>query len=147
LTSERKTGFVEAFSTGVGGMIGGGIFALGLSLQLAGTLCTLAFLLAGLGALATSYSYSEAFHPLSERGRTIEYSILLGLFCRSILAGGLNIMLLASYIVMVALHAHAFGSYAASLFGEAILLRHVFIALAIAMHVFECAQRCGGWRS
>ena len=56
----RKIGFWEAFSIGVGGMIGGGIFAvLGLSIQLSKSAAPIAFLLAGLIALATAYSYAR----------------------------------------------------------------------------------------
>ncbi|ALL00304.1 amino acid:proton symporter, ABT family [Pyrodictium delaneyi] len=135
MPDRRKIGFIEAFSIGVGGMIGGGIFAvLGLSLQLAGTAAPVAFLLAGLVALATSYSYAKLSIRYPSEGGTIEY--IVRAFGRGILAGGLNIMLLTSYIVMIALYAYAFGSYAASLFGEAVLLRHVFIALAIAIFTF-----------
>lgn len=50
------------------------------------------------------------------------------------LSGGLNIMLLASYIVMIALYAHAFASYGASL-----LPGHYNIAyVALAAFVVAC---------
>ena len=58
MSGRERIGFREAFSIGVGGMIGGGIFAvLGLSLQLSGGGAPVAFGIAGLVALTTSYSY------------------------------------------------------------------------------------------
>lgn len=109
-----KLGFWEVFSIGVGGMIGGGIFAvLGLSLVLSRGAAPLAFALAGTIALITSYSYAKLASRYPSEGGTIEF-IVQG-FGDGILSGGLNLLLLSSYIVMIALYAHAFASYGASL--------------------------------
>jgi len=109
-----KIGFWEAFAIGVGGMIGGGIFAvLGLSLELARGAAPIAFLLAGMIALLTAYSYAKLASRFPSEGGTIEF--LVQGYGDGLLSGGLNIMLLAAYIVMIALYAHAFGSYGASL--------------------------------
>ena len=113
-TSKGKIGFWEIYSIGVGGMIGGGIFAtLGLSLELARGAAPLAFAFAGLIALLTSYSYAKLSARYPSMGGTIEF--LVRAYGDNILTGGLNVMLLGSYIVMVALYAYAFGSYGASL--------------------------------
>ena len=113
--ASKKLGFWEVYSIGVGGMIGGGIFAvLGLSLILSRGAAPLAFALAGLIALLTSYSYAKLASRFPSEGGTIEY-IVRG-FGDGLLSGGLNLLLLSSYIVMIALYAHAFGSYGASLF-------------------------------
>ncbi|MCE4610530.1 MAG: amino acid permease [Desulfurococcales archaeon] len=109
-----RLGFWEIYSIGVGGMIGGGIFAtLGLSLELARGAAPLAFLLAGLVALVTSYSYAKLSARYPSSGGTIEF--LVKAYGDNVFTGGLNIMLLSSYIVMIALYAHAFGAYGASL--------------------------------
>ena len=51
----KKIGFIEAFSIGVGGMVGGGIFAvLGLTIDLAKGVAPIVFMIAGLIALVTS---------------------------------------------------------------------------------------------
>ncbi len=113
MAREEKLGFWEIFSIGVGGMIGGGIFAvLGLSLQLCDGGAAVAFLLAGIIALLTAYSYAKLGKRFPSSGGTIEY--LIQSYGDGIMSGGLNIMLLAAYIVMIALYAHAFGSYGAS---------------------------------
>ncbi len=131
----RRIGFREAFSIGVGGMIGGGIFAvLGLSLELAGTAAPLAFLLAGLIALVTAYSYAKLSLRFPSRGGTVEF--LVQGFGPGVFSGGLNILLLASYVVMVALYSYAFGSYGASIVHGGWLLSHVLASLVVLAFVF-----------
>ncbi len=54
----KKIKLTEAISIGIGGMVGGGIFAvLGLAVTLSKGGTPLAFLFAGILALITSYSY------------------------------------------------------------------------------------------
>lgn len=56
--TDKKIGFIEAFSIGVGGMVGGGIFAvLGLTIVLSKGGAPIAFAIAGFIALVTVYSY------------------------------------------------------------------------------------------
>jgi amino acid transporter len=56
----KKIGLKDAMSIGIGGKVGGGIFAvLGLAVSLAKGGTPIAFLLAGILALVTSYSYVE----------------------------------------------------------------------------------------
>ena len=57
LTEEKKIGTFSAFSIGVGGMVGGGIFAgTGLAIELTRGAAPVAFLVAGVVALLTAYS-------------------------------------------------------------------------------------------
>lgn len=134
MSEQKKLGFREAFSIGVGGMIGGGIFAvLGLSVELSKGAAPLAFLLAGLVALTTAYSYARLSVRYPSRGGTIEY--LVRAFGSGILSGGLNILLLSSYTVMIALYAYAFGSYASAMMAESIVIRHLLITAVIAVFV------------
>ncbi len=131
----KKIGFWEAFSIGVGGMIGGGIFAvLGLSIQLSKGAAPVAFLLAGLIALTTAYSYAKLSVRYPSEGGTIEF--LVKAYGTGLLSGSLNILLLASYIVMISLYAYAFGSYGANVFGSATLAKHVLITLVIILFTF-----------
>ncbi|WP_048093644.1 amino acid permease [Geoglobus acetivorans] len=129
-----RIGFREAFSIGVGGMIGGGIFAvLGLSVELSRGAAPLAFLLAGIVALTTAYSYAKLSVRYPSRGGTIEY--LVKAYGTGVLSGGLNVLLLSSYVVMISLYAYAFGSYASSIFSESVVLKHIFITAVIAAFV------------
>jgi|GEM_PF-46124 len=128
----ERIGFKEAFSIGVGGMIGGGIFAvLGLSIQLSKSAAPIAFFLAGIIALATAYSYAKLTVRYPSEGGTIEF--LVKAFGNGLLAGSLNILLLASYIVMISLYAYAFGSYGASLLHYSPFVKHALITFSIAL--------------
>lgn len=127
----EKIGFWEAFSIGVGGMIGGGIFAvLGLSVQLAKGSAPIAFFLAGIVALTTAYSYAKLSLRYPSEGGTIEF--LTKAFGTGLFSGGMNILLLVSYVVMISLYAYAFGSYAANALGIP-LLRSIFIPFVILL--------------
>jgi len=111
----KKIGLKEAMSIGIGGMVGGGIFAvLGLAVSLAKGGTPIAFLLAGVLALITSYSYVKLSLTYPDRGGTVKF-INQG-FGRTVFSGGINNLLWVSYIIMLALYASAFGSYAPHLF-------------------------------
>lgn len=114
--SDNKTiGLRDAISIGIGGMVGGGIFAvLGLAVSLSKGATPLAFLIAGIIALITSYSYAKLSLIYPDRGGTVKF--VNQQFGKGIFSGGINNLLWISYIVMLALYASAFGSYAPNLF-------------------------------
>ena len=110
----KKIGLKEAISIGIGGMVGGGIFAvLGLAVSLAKGGTPIAFLFAGILALITSYSYVKLSQKYPDRGGTVKF-INQG-FGKTIFSGGINNLLWISYIIMLSLYASAFGSYAPNL--------------------------------
>ncbi|MCR8666540.1 APC family permease [Aestuariibaculum sp. M13] len=112
--SKASIGLKEAISIGIGGMVGGGIFAvLGLAVSLAKGGTPVAFLLAGLLALITSYSYVNLSKSYPDRGGTVKF-INQG-FGKSVFSGAINNLLWVSYIIMLSLYASAFGSYAPNL--------------------------------
>lgn len=110
----KKISLAEAISIGIGGMVGGGIFAvLGLAVSLAKGGTPIAFLFAGSIALLTAYSYAKLSKKYPDNGGTV--SFVYGQFGDKIFGGAINNLLWISYIVMLALYASAFGSYAAQL--------------------------------
>jgi amino acid transporter len=119
-------GFLAAFSIGVGGMVGGGIFAvLGLAVSYARGATPIAFALAGLVALLTAYSYARLSVRFPSQGGTVEF--VNQAFGPGWITGGINLLLWLSYAVMLSLYASAFGSYAASFLGTATeLWKHLF---------------------
>ncbi|MCB9092354.1 MAG: amino acid permease [Halobacteriovoraceae bacterium] len=124
---------MEAISIGIGGMVGGGIFAvLGLAVELAKGGTPLAFLVAGLIALLTSYSYTKLSLAFPDSGGTVRFineGFGLGVF-----SGGLNNLLWVSYIIMLSLYASAFGSYAPNLFsitGNRVWDFHLFLSSVV----------------
>lgn len=112
-------------------MIGGGIFAvLGLSVQYSKGLAPLAFLISGVIALLTSYSYAKLTVRFPSRGGTIEF--LVKAYGTDVFSGTLNLLLLASYIIMISLYSYAFGSYATNLFNfQFPFLKHLLISFPI----------------
>jgi len=110
----KKLSLTEAISIGVGGMVGGGIFAvLGLAVSLAKGGTPLAFLFAGIIALITAYTYSALSKEYPEAGGTVNF--IHQQFGVCVFAGSINNLLWISYIVMLGLYASAFGSYGSQL--------------------------------
>jgi len=127
-SGKKNLGYLEVTAIGVGGMVGGGIFAvLGLSVDLTRGGAPFAFLIAGLVALVTSYSYARLSVTHPSQGGTVAF--LDRAFGPGLLTGSANILLWISYIVMLSLYAYAFGSYGASLFPPASQLfwKHILI--------------------
>jgi amino acid transporter len=136
-TKGKELGFLSTVAIGIGGMVGGGIFAvLGLAISKAEGGTPLAFLISGVVALFTAYSYSKLSVAYPTRGGTVEF--LNQAFGPGIFTGGLNVLLWLSYIIMLSLYAYAFGSYAASFFPVASqpLWRHIFISGVVVLFTF-----------
>ena len=129
----RTIGLVGAISIGVGGMVGGGIFAvLGEAVSLAHSATTYAFLIAGLVALLTSYSYAKLSVVYQSQGGTVTF--IDKAFGRNLLSGSANLMLWLSYLVTISLYAVAFASYGATFFEhKTALLNHILISTSIIL--------------
>lgn len=105
----------EAISIGIGGMVGGGIFAvLGLAADLAKGGTPISFLIGGIIALITAYTYSKLSISFPDKGGTVKF-INTG-YGVNVFSGGINNLLWVSYIIMLALYASAFGLYAPNLY-------------------------------
>ncbi len=135
-------GYLEAVSIGVGGMVGGGIFAvLGLAVTVGGGGTYIAFLLAGVVALLTTYSYARLSVALPSDGGTVTF--LDEAFGSGRIAGSLNVLLWLSYVITTSLYAYAFGSYGATFLpdsaasaGTHVLISGV-ILMVTALNVFS----------
>jgi len=127
---DKKLGFWEAFSIGVGGMVGGGIFAvLGLTIDLAKGAAPVAFLIAGFIALVTAYSYAKLSVKFPSEGGSIEY--IVQAYGNNLFSSVANNLLLMSYVIMLSLYASAFGSY-----GSALIMGHEVAWLHKTLAVF-----------
>ncbi|RAV28697.1 APC family permease [Sinomicrobium soli] len=128
-----KIGLKEAVSIGIGGMVGGGIFAvLGLAVELSQGGTPIAFLIAGTIAFLTSYSYAKLSLKFPDRGGTVKF--MNAGFGVGVFSGGLNNLLWISYVIMLSLYASAFGSYAPNLLsitGEKTTDTHIFMSLIV----------------
>lgn len=113
--TKSKLGFNATWSMAVGGMIGGGIFStLGVVVGIAGAWAWLSFLVAGLVALATGYSYVKLAAQHGEGGGAFT-------FLREInaegMAGSLSWVLIGGYVLTNAVYAFTFGQYLGHLAG------------------------------
>lgn len=131
--SDKQIDLKGAIAIGIGGMVGGGIFAvLGLAISLAKGATPVAFLIAGIIAIFTAYSYSKLSLAYPDTGGTVRF-INEG-FGKGVLSGGLNNLLWISYIIMLALYASAFGSYAPNLItitGDTTIDTHICISAVV----------------
>jgi amino acid transporter len=108
-------GLAALVSIGIGGMVGGGIFSvLGLTVQIAGGGAYLSFVVGGVVAGLTGWSYSLLSVRVRSRGGT---AVFLDRAFGTGVAGPLNLLLWLSYFVMLGLYAVAFGAYLAALLG------------------------------
>ncbi len=109
-------GLLSVVAIGMGGMIGAGIFALlGVAVSIAGAGVWVSFLLGGVAALASSYSFARLAVAYPSRGGAATY--INRAYPSKLLAGSLNVLLWLGYVVVLSLYAHAFGAYAAGLVG------------------------------
>jgi len=129
----RSVGLWGAVAIGIGGMVGGGIFAvLGVVATQAGGGTPLALLVAGCLALLTAASYAELSVRYPSRGGSIVF--IDRVFRVGTLTGALNNLLWFGYLVTLALYAYAFANYAATFIGSGDVpswLHHVLVSLAI----------------
>ena len=114
-------------------MVGGGIFAvLGTAVSISGGGTPLAFLLAGIIALLTAYSYAKLSVAIPRSGGTVVF--LDRAFGIDLATGSLNVMLWLCYLVTIALYASAFGAYASTFFTHSYpWLNHVLISIGIIL--------------
>ena len=111
--TSRGVGLLGAVAIGIGGMVGGGIFAvLGVAAAEARGATPIAFAVAGAVAALTAYSYSRLSIHFQSSGGTVTF--VDRVFGIDDLTGGLNIVLWAGYIATTALYLAAFANYAAT---------------------------------
>lgn len=133
---DSKIGLTGAVSIGIGGMVGGGIFAvLGEAVSLAHGATPVAFLFAGTIALLTACSYADLSVTYPSQGGTVVF--IENAFGTGLIPKGLNMMLWLSYLVTLSLYAVAFASYGVTFFKgvDQAILKHALISLGILVPV------------
>lgn len=112
----EKIGLTESVSLAVGGMVGGGIFAvLGVVAATAGTLAWLAFVASGLIAFCAGYSFVRLNSLLDEPAGPITY--VARFTGNTTLAGMTGWTFIIGYVGTMSLYAYAFGGYFVELVG------------------------------
>jgi amino acid transporter len=127
---KETIGALGALSIGVGGIVGGGFFAtFGLTAAGAGGGTPLAFLLGGILALLTAWSYVGLTLRFPGPGGTVAF-ISQG-FGRGFFAATVNVLLIFSYVAIMAVYASALAGYIVPFLPEALR--------AAATHVLSSA--------
>lgn len=115
MKAAEPLGPLGAYSIGIGGIVGGGIFAtLGLAASGARGATMLSFLVGGLVALLTAYSYVRLTLAYPGKGGTVTF--IDRAYGQGLLASSLNTLLLIAYIIVLAVYANAFGTYGSTFF-------------------------------
>jgi len=113
LATKKKAplGLMELIAIALGGMVGGGIFAiLGVSVEAIGNAVPVAISIGGLLALCAAYSYVKLAHLYQDEGAT--YSFFKKTFPQSpFAAASIGWMVAFGYISTLALYAYTFSSY------------------------------------
>ncbi len=110
-------GLVSAAALGVGGMMGAGLYTLlGLAATSTGAWLPLAFVLAGIAAAFSVYSYSRMGATFPSRGGAAQF--LREGFGDTLVCGGLNVFQYLAYLIATALYAAGFAEYVGALFGD-----------------------------
>jgi len=134
LEKSRKISLLGAIAIGIGGMVGGGIFAvLGEAVSISHGATPVAFFVAGLVAFLTAFSYAHLSVTFPSRGGTVFF--IDTAFGNNLISGSVNLMLWLSYLVTIALYAVAFGDYAQTFLTAPVssLVMHLLISFAIVL--------------
>lgn len=135
MTAAGKLNLAEIVAIGVGGMVGGGIFAvLGLAMQVAGHAVWISLGLGGVLALLTGLSYSHLGLAFRDDGGSFTY-IEHAFEGQTALAGLAGWVLVSGYAGTLALYATAFGGYGNALISgsDATLWISQLLSIAIVL--------------
>ena len=112
----EKFGLPTAVALGVGGIVGGGIYAaIGIVVAAAGTLTWFAYSIATVVVLACAYSYVKVNRITETKGGSVSY--IEELSGRSTVAAVIGWTLVVGYIGTMAMYAYAFGVFGQMLIG------------------------------
>ena len=109
-TKRNQIGLFSAMAIGIGGMVGAGIFSiLGVVGEAAGTAMWVSFLIGGVVALMSTYSYAKLGARYPSAGGAVEF--LVKGFGDGVITGGVNLYMWIGYVIALALYAQAFAGY------------------------------------
>ena len=134
IKKERTMGLWSAISIGVGAMVGAGIFSIfGTAAHISGQAVYISFIIAGLIALLSTYSYAKLSVRYPSAGGPAEF--LIRGFGDNIVTGGLNLMLWLGYIFGLSLYAKGFSYYALAFLpsGSPAFLSNVFATMILLL--------------
>lgn len=132
-----------AISIGIGGMIGAGIFSiLGVVAQASGSAMWVSFLIGGIVALFSTYSYAKLGATFPSAGGAVEF--LFRGWNAGTISGSINLFMWFGYIIAIALYAQGFSAYCMTFFTHVptpLLSKSIAIAIVI---LFTLLNMLGG---
>ncbi len=131
--SEGSFSFAAVWSLAAGGMAGGGIYTvLGVVVAISLQWSWLSFLIAGIIAFSSAFSYIKLANKFEDSGGEFQY---LRDRNRKGLAGALSWMLIVGYVLTIALYAFAFGHYISYALGLSPLFTKILAIGIVALLV------------
>ncbi len=116
-TDIERISFAGAVAIGIGGMIGAGIFSiLGVVAEAAGSAMWVSFLIGGIIALFSTYSYAKLSAKYPSAGGAVQF--LYNGWGPGVMSGGINIFMWIGYLIAIALYAQGFAAYAMTFFSH-----------------------------
>ena len=107
---------ISVVALGIGSIVGAGIFALlGQVLMLSGERVYYAFVIAGIAAMFSGYSYARLAGKYPDSGGLTDYFHIA--FPDRLISGTLSLIYMLTSAISVSMMAKSFGIYAAGLFG------------------------------
>jgi amino acid transporter len=115
MNSNSSVSLSAAIAIGIGAMIGAGIFSiLGVVAKASGSAMWLSFLIGGIIALFSTYSYAKLGVKFPTAGGAVEF--LIRGWGRGTMSGGMNLFMWIGYIISIALYAQGFSAYCLTFF-------------------------------
>ena len=130
--SSGTLGWPSVWALAAGGMVGGGIYtALGVVVSVAGQWSWLSFVISGIIAASSAYSYVTLANTYGESGGAFTF---LREMNKNGVAGSISWLLLLGYVLTMAVYAFAFGHYLSFSFnGGPWITRLMAIGVMIAL--------------
>lgn len=120
----QKLNATSVWALAAGGMVGGGIYTvLGVVIATAGQWAWLGFLVTGLIALSSGYSYASLSNKFAKSGGA--FSFLEGADHKN-MGGNIAWLLILGYVLTISVYCFAFGHYLAFAFNGGPLLMRIF---------------------
>lgn len=130
--NESKLKPLSVWALAAGGMVGGGIYTvLGVVVAVSAQWTWLAFVITGLIAIPSAYSYVFLTNKFHEKGGAF---IFLEKVNDKKMAGNLSWLLIMGYILTISVYAYAFGHYLSFAFhGNPVLMRILAAGIVVAL--------------
>ena len=138
MKNSEKLKPVAVWALAAGGMVGGGIYTvLGVVVAVSAQWTWLAFLITGLIALCSAYSYVFLTNKFKVEGGAFAF---LEKFNDEKLAGSLSWLLIIGYVLTISVYAYAFGHYVAFSFqGGGVIIRLLAAGIVAALIILNLA--------